>query len=314
MMGPSGRLGNRIWAYANVLALATELRVRVVNPAFQEIRYFRHSAAKPVPLSEATIVTLAALLPHWLCKKLYSINLRVRALLCVDTGDSWMLDLEGEPRLQKYISPGGIVFLSGLFLSAHACMERQHKLLSQFFSLRDEYENSKTALVDRARQGADVLIGVHIRHGDYKTYCDGIMYYTAAEYAAVMNLLEQQLPSRTVRFLVCSDERQDASSFPGLKVTISDEIPVVDIYALSSCDYIVGPNSSFSQWSSFIGQVPLHVLDYKAAKSRHDVPPIYTPNLQRDFAAFNPHDFSRFSSRKVSIADYVRPTRWWHRY
>ena len=105
-MGPTGRLGNQIWAYANVLSLASELRVRVVNPAFQEFQYFGRAAPRPVPLSEATVVSLAALLPHWLWKKLYSINLRLRVWLCVDTGDSWMLDLEREPQLQKYIYPG----------------------------------------------------------------------------------------------------------------------------------------------------------------------------------------------------------------
>ena len=32
---------------------------------------------------------------------------------------------------------------------------------------------------------------------------------------------------------------------------------ITDLYALSKCDYIIGPPSSYSQWASFIGDVPL---------------------------------------------------------
>jgi hypothetical protein len=32
------------------------------------------------------------------------------------------------------------------------------------------------------------------------------------------------------------------------------------MYALASCDYIVGPPSTFSLWASFYGQVPLCFL------------------------------------------------------
>ena len=187
-------------------------------------------------------------------------------------------------------------------------------MLKKSFSLRDEYENCKTILVERARRDAEVLIGVHIRHGDYRTYCDGVMYYSTAQYAAVMRSLERQLPDRAVRFLVCSDEPQDGAAFEGLDVTISREISAVDMYALSSCDYIIGPNSSFSQWASFIGNVPIHVLDYKSAMLRDDIAPIFSPSLALDFTVFRPRDFSRFSAKKVSIEDYVRPTKWWHRY
>lgn len=33
-----------------------------------------------------------------------------------------------------------------------------------------------------------------------------------------------------------------------------------DLYALSQCDYIIGPPSTFNCWASFIGDVPLYTM------------------------------------------------------
>jgi hypothetical protein len=39
---------------------------------------------------------------------------------------------------------------------------------------------------------------------------------------------------------------------------------IEDLYALASCDYIIGPPSTFSQWASFYGNVPRYMVNYKA--------------------------------------------------
>lgn len=35
---------------------------------------------------------------------------------------------------------------------------------------------------------------------------------------------------------------------------------VGDLYALSQCDYIIGPPSTFNCWASFIGNTPLYTI------------------------------------------------------
>jgi hypothetical protein len=35
---------------------------------------------------------------------------------------------------------------------------------------------------------------------------------------------------------------------------------IADMYALSRCDAIIGPKSTFSAWSSFFGSVPRYVM------------------------------------------------------
>ena len=61
-----------------------------------------------------------------------------------------------------------------------------------------------------------------------------------------MRELAGQFPGRKTAFFVCSDEPRQASEFSGLMVVIGAGPPVVDLYTLAGCDYILRPPSTFS--------------------------------------------------------------------
>ena len=116
-----------------------------------------------------------------------------------------------------------------------------------------------------------------------------------------MHCIAAQFPGRKVAFLVCSDERQDPAVFAGLNVTFSDNSAVVDMYALAGCNFIVGPSSSFSQWASFYGNVPLHILNYKAHETFRDQTPVYEPNIKSDFRIFTSDRFGELGGRPTQM-------------
>jgi hypothetical protein len=64
-------------------------------------------------------------------------------------------------------------------------------------------------------------------------------------------------PDNKLSFLICSNVTLDAEIFNKFDITISDNSPVEDLYALSMCDLIFGPPSTFTQWASFYGEKPL---------------------------------------------------------
>jgi hypothetical protein len=80
-----------------------------------------------------------------------------------------------------------------------------------------------------------------------------------------MKEIQRQLSGQGIQnvgFLICSDERIELKNFDGLNVfQIKDAILIDDLYALSECDYIIGPPSTFSEWASFYGSVPLRVIE-----------------------------------------------------
>jgi hypothetical protein len=76
-----------------------------------------------------------------------------------------------------------------------------------------------------------------------------------------MRELAGQFPGRKVAFFICSDEPRTADEFPGLSAGLGTGSPVGDLYALADCDYIFGPQSTFTQWASFYGNKPLFLLN-----------------------------------------------------
>ncbi len=104
-----------------------------------------------------------------------------------------------------------------------------------------------------------ITVGMHVRRGDYKDYLDGKYYFPDNVYAQVIEQLRSLFTENegSVRFLICSNEPFNSSSSQNDTFFIKDADAITDLYALSRCDYIVGPPSSFSQWASFFGNVPL---------------------------------------------------------
>lgn len=110
---------------------------------------------------------------------------------------------------------------------------------------------------------SETIVGVHIRRGDYKEWLGGIYYFSDGEYYHVMKNIEKQLLEKgeKVKFLICSNEKINLNNFSELECfSMSDSSGAEDLYALSRCNYIVGPPSSYSQWASFYGKVPVKYM------------------------------------------------------
>lgn len=118
-------------------------------------------------------------------------------------------------------------------------------------------------------------IGVHIRRGDYKEYLSGRYYFSIEKWAKYIQFLSSQITDRNVRFLICSNEEGiDEELSRLLPNDIFLSIPktngITDLYALSKCDYLIGVPSSYSQWASFIGDVPLYLITDEKMPSLDD--------------------------------------------
>lgn len=121
-------------------------------------------------------------------------------------------------------------------------------------------------LLSRKKAEYDCVIGIHIRRGDYRSFMNGIYYYENSTYLNLMLKLQEklQLCEKRVTFLLCSDEIINLNDFEGTNNFIIPNNEIMkDLYGLSKCDYIMGPPSTFSQWASFVGKVPLKLIHDK---------------------------------------------------
>jgi hypothetical protein len=279
--GRCGRLANRILVFAKFAALAEEHGHRLVNFTFHSYSEFfegtrgniccryprpdRRSWPDIIP-GVAAALRRTRILYHvtrYTCllnERLPIFGSAAVTLRELPGRRTTMLD---DPEYQEKIRPARIVFAYGCWLNTPSLVQKHGDKIRAYFRPVEKFAMASGAAIESLRREADVVIGVHIRQGDYRGWQGGNYFFPVARYAAWMRELAAQLRGRTVAFFVCSDEPRSAGEFPGLTVGLGTGSPVSDIYALARCDYIFGTKSTFSQWASFYGEKPLLQISSK---------------------------------------------------
>ena len=138
--------------------------------------------------------------------------------------------------------------------------------LKRLFRPKDEIMDKAVNLLIEMRYNSDLVIGVHIRRGDYATWNDGRFFYELEEYYQFMLRIKEFYKDLRVSFFISSNEDFSLDIFKDCECRRFVKEPsgaILDLYTLSLCDRIIGPFSSYSRWASFIGEVPLCFLESK---------------------------------------------------
>jgi hypothetical protein len=149
-----------------------------------------------------------------------------------------------------------VVFIGGWLELSQIRFEHPEKI-REFFSLAERHRLAVDKVTAGARAACDVLIGVHIRQGDYASFQGGRFNFPTRLYEKNMRLATPLFPGKKVGFIVCSNLPQTITDPMLSVVRPGPGQPVEDLYALAACDYIIAPPSTFSRWASFYGQTPL---------------------------------------------------------
>ena len=140
------------------------------------------------------------------------------------------------------------------------------KEIQQLYRPKKEITDKGDALIKKLHQEADIVVGVHIRRGDYATWNNGRFLYSLEEYHGFMLRLQEYYQNKKVAFFISSNESFSLNQFKGCICQRFDKESsgaILDLYTLSICDYIIGPFSTYSRWASFFGEVPLCFLEEK---------------------------------------------------
>jgi hypothetical protein len=273
-----GQMGNRLLLSAHVMATAIQNRMELINLSLHEYSPFFAGTNADVWFRYPPRNT--PYLRRW--PSLRQLHLRLLQLA------SQVLDENrGEGLFQKYqlrepepifdcnapsfreaICSARVIFLYGFSYRNHGQVALHAEVIRRHLEPRPDIVAECRDLHRTLRQELDVLIGVHIRQGDYRTAWGGKSYFPTSQYVSWMQMLPALFPGRRVGFFIASNERQDASLFAGLDCRVPGPVatrretdsPIYDLMLLSHCDYLLGPPSTFSGWASFVGQVPIHFL------------------------------------------------------
>jgi hypothetical protein len=175
--------------------------------------------------------------------------------------DQAPFDLNDEKFIKKARSK--IVFVYGWLFADVANRNKYKQYLVSTWQPNKIYQDNIKNYIRNYKSGCDILIGVHIRGGDYKKFEGGKWFYTSEQYYEKMKELStlKIFEGMKIAYVICTNEKN--ISFPTDEnfIIFNEERHFVeDLYLLSKCDYIIGPPSTFSGWASFYGEVPLLTL------------------------------------------------------
>lgn len=272
----TGQLGNRLFHLSHVIANAIENDLRVID--FSLCNYAHHF---PATLSKAGTRCVRSVAMPLRVQKIVTLPLKVIGKVFPkskyhrfcrhESGREFDLT---DPGFIGFAKGKGIALLDGWLFRDYGGQIRHAEAIREIFRPEESQIRNSVEFLGSVDRSNTLLVGVHIRRGDYASWHGGKYLYGDETYAALMlyikRLLSQEF-GKEVKFVICSNETVDLSAYPDLDAVCPKGSYMEDINTLSGCDYLIGPPSTFSGWASFYGDTPLFVMkDAKALPSLED--------------------------------------------
>lgn len=264
--GKSGQLGNRLLLFSYVISLAAKLGGRVANAGFIDFAEsfaapnrdaLSRWPARPSWLRGRAVGQAIYLLQTAIVRVARKLRLPMPGVKIVGLHEAHTAEqsIDHAPFLDS-LRTARVIVIGGWLDLDHVRFE-QPDLLRAHFLPSELHRAAVAAVLAKAREQCEVLIGVHVRRGDYAGFLGGRYFFPLEAYAKNMRAAAALFPGRTVGFLICSNESTAELEAVHPQVFLGPGHAVEDLYALAECDYLIGPPSTFSLWASFYGQKPL---------------------------------------------------------
>jgi len=277
-----GRLGNMLYMYINLMAISLHYGFTLLNPAFTPYaNYFeglnrlpqtsQGSQPRKPRLLNLQLMQFSELVYRFF-NYIFRVQLKFECLnnlliksVLIDSDKE--LEIENPVALQKILSTP-ICLFGGWLLYSDSLVEMYKNVLKPIFTPNTSITNKAKLLIKSAKKTANkkYCVGVHIRRTDYKFFKGGAYFYSNNTYKKYMELISKELKGN-VSFIIFSDERIAEDAFNPIPAKMSNNAEIIDMYAMSLCDGIIGPPSTFSGFStSFWGSNNIFFIEEENAE------------------------------------------------
>lgn len=273
-----GQLANRIISFAHLMVNSIEYNYPLINAEFDEYGpYFESTSKNRFNNYPISVKIYENKLTSFIAKKLIRLWLDITWKITITTPfyklyrifkthDSQEIEFDlNDPSFIKNAQTKNVVVQGWSFRDKKNFIKHQD-LLRHFFTPVDSYQQQVFTLINDIKKEADVVIGVHIRRGDYSKFHGGKYFYSDEVYAEKMMQLvtQNKADGKTCVFVICSNEPVIKENYPEALLLITGARHfITDLYLLAACDGIIGPPSTFSGWASFYGKVPIQHIQSK---------------------------------------------------
>lgn len=272
-------MGNKILQYGLFIALSEETGVKIINPSFAPYAHhfknlnddflMRYPQKKSIFRGGKKARKLFYFVAFQLGKFFSDKKISNKLIDAVNIEWDKSIEITSEDFIKR-LNNTKFFFLMGWDFRYKLDMRKHHDKIKKYFEPLDVYQANVSALIKEQRLVAELLIGVHIRQGDYKTFEGGKYFYETPKYVNMMAECLGLFEGKKIKFIVCSNEKQPKNLFQNLDFCTGTNHPVEDMYTLAQCDYILGPPSTFTMWASFYGNTPIYFIENPDKKIQRD--------------------------------------------
>jgi hypothetical protein len=295
--GTGGRLGNRLMLEAHLLSFCLEHpRWRLVNfnfvpyaHLFEEARQhpwmiFPPGGSTPNPVLPAVTAAGAMVasahrrLPGKWADRVSRHGTRLthrlfgaRAAL-LEWGDGRRQDLSA-PDFIQWTERFDWIVLGGFLYRDWRALAKHQQAVRHFLRPARQYVEKAEALMRTLRSRYRTVVGVLVRRTDYAHWLDGRFHFELAQYRAWLEQLTGAF-GPDAGLLLASDDPGTAMLLEGLPAHLTTGAAgqeghyMESVAALSICDVVASPPSTFAAMSAFLGGVPILPLRHAGQQIR----------------------------------------------
>lgn len=276
-----GRMANQLWSFISIYAYCLERGYECVNSCFFEYNtYFGNITTPRVGrLMHACMKGLRSIVPHRLARRcvyaIYGLYVfwvrRVHAWVVTDQereneANFYVLPptKESTGRLRRWEeqSSSAPIYVVGWRFRNTLGLQKFHAGIVAAFKPKARHAQAVQAFMDPLRAEGRMVVGVHIRHGDYKNWNNGRYFFTFAEVRTILDSFVRfaQHNGKEVLFVICSDATVDDAVFQGLPFVHGLGTEVEDLFILAATDTIIGAQSTYGTLAAYLGNVPFYTF------------------------------------------------------
>lgn len=278
-----GQLANRLWQAAHFISNAIENKYKFYHLGFAEyFIYFNETLPEQLQKNcsnceildfESTSLKDRLLIKYANVSKVFGPKSKfqfpfIKQIVLKKDGEEFNMAQMSFQTLAKK----KILLLNGWLFVDPDAVTRNSDIIREIFKPNKNFLNNIEILKSNEFPKYDQIVGVHIRKGDYANFQGGSFFFSNAGYVNfIKQIMKMEMfKNKNLGFLLCSDEEIKMTDFKGINIIKSSGHFVEDLYALSCCDFIIGPKSTYSLWASFYGKKPLlHILDKEMKLLEH---------------------------------------------
>lgn len=162
--------------------------------------------------------------------------------------------------LNKCARRNNIIFVDGWGFRDYDATTKYRSIFQIKYKLREEYitDNDTLKIINDMKLAGKIVIGIHIRRGDYAEFKNGEYYYSDDMYMSIINKIQKNIHKELNKescFIIFSNEKVQLKN-----CIISNNDWYIDHYLMMNCNYLIGPPSTFTLWASYLGEVPyIHI-------------------------------------------------------